>query len=282
MESPRIETNIDEKTVQGFGSEWQAFDQKELPADELARRFDEYFDVFRWDLVHRNSVGFDMGCGSGRWDKLLAPRVGHLHCVDPSSDALDVAQRNLASLPNVSFHNAGVGSPVFAPRSMDFGVSLGVLHHVPDTAAAIKSCVEFLKPGAPLLLYLYYRFDNRPLWFRKVWETSDTVRRGVSRLPFPLRLGFAGVVATTVYWPLARSARALEQLGVDVSNIPLSYYRDSSFYTLRTDALDRFGTRIEHRFTRDEIITMLTDAGCTDIRFSDRTPFWSVCAIRAR
>jgi len=34
-------------------------------------------------------------------------------------------------------------------------MALGVLHSVPDTAAAIRSCAALLKPGAPLLLYLY-------------------------------------------------------------------------------------------------------------------------------
>ena len=57
--------------------------------------------------------------------------------------------------------------------------------------------------------------------------------------------------------------------------------RTASFYTMRTDALDRFGTRLEHRFTRDEIERMMTDAGLTDITFSDRPPFWVACGRRA-
>lgn len=39
-------------------------------------------------------------------------------------------------------------------ESMDFAYSLGVLHHVPDTASGIKSCVEKLKPGATFLFPL--------------------------------------------------------------------------------------------------------------------------------
>ena len=41
-------------------------------------------------------------------------------------------------------------------NSMDFGFSLGVLHHLPDPFEGIKSCVTKLKPGAPFLVYLYY------------------------------------------------------------------------------------------------------------------------------
>ena len=66
-------------------------------------------------------------------------------------------------------------------------------------------------------------------------------------------------------------------LGVDVANWPLSAYRQRSYYSMRTDALDRFGTRIEHRMTRAQIKTMMESAGLQDIRFSEAVPFW--CAV---
>ena len=63
--------------------------------------------------------------------------------------------------------------------------------------------------------------------------------------------------------------------------MPLSAYRRASFYTMRTDALDRFGTRLEQRFTRAEIERMMGEAGLTDIHFSDAVPFWTACGRRA-
>ena len=64
-----------------------------------------------------------------------------------------------------------------------------------------------------------------------------------------------------------------EKLGLNVSNFPLTWYRTEPFYILRTDALDRFGTRLEQRFTKGEIKNMLLDAGFVKIEFSDREPF---------
>jgi SAM-dependent methyltransferase len=220
-----------------------------------------------------------MGCGSGRWARLLAPRVGHLHCIDPSA-ALEIARRNLAGQTNVSFHQAGVDAVRLTPASMDFGISLGVLHHVPDSAAAIKSCAALLKPGAPLLLYLYYRFDNQPGWYRLLWKASELGRRLISRLPQGPRVAVTSLIAALVYWPLARLAKLLAALGINTKSFPLSPYRDASFYTMRTDSLDRFGTRLEQRFTRAEVSAMLVAAGCGDIRFSDKAPYWCVCAVR--
>lgn len=74
---------------------------------------------------------------------------------------------------------------------MGFGYAVGMLHHVPDTAAGIRSCVKKLKPGAPFLFYLYYAFDNRPIWFRLLWRTTAWVRKIISRSPLAVRHTYA-------------------------------------------------------------------------------------------
>jgi ubiquinone/menaquinone biosynthesis C-methylase UbiE len=271
--------NIDDATVAGFGDEWQRFDQSKLPTEERDRLFDGYFNVFPWDDLPVDPEGFDLGCGSGRWAINVAPKVAILHCIDPSA-AIDVAKVNLARFSNCVFHNASVDNIPVADRSMDFGYSLGVLHHIPDTGAALRQCVKKLKPGAPFLLYLYYSFENRPAWFRLVWKLSDVVRNAISILPHGLRYFFSQIIAMFVYWPLARFAALLGRASLNVSSFPLSSYRNASFYTMRTDALDRFGTRLEQRFSRAEIATMMRNAGLSRISFSDAEPYW--CAVGYR
>lgn len=266
--------NIDRATVRDFGREWRRFDQSSLSSAEMSRLGDEYFAVFPWADMPPGAAGFDAGCGSGRWAALVAPRVGHLHCIDASADALGVARRTLARLTNVSFHEAPLDAMPLPDRSMDFGYSLGVLHHLPDPAAGLAACVRKLKPGAPMLIYIYYDFDNRPPWFRTVWRLSDLLRRGLSRLPFRLKSAVAELIAATVYWPLARTARLFERLGCNVAQWPLAFYRSLSFYSMRTDALDRFGTRLEHRMTKAGIKAMMESAGLRDVRFSEAEPYW--------
>jgi len=278
---PERQANIDPLTVAGFGEEWAAFDQSGLDEQEHRDLFDRYFGIFPFNALPPQAEGFDLGCGSGRWAALVSPRVGKLHCIDPSDKALAVARQALQSGSNVDFHLAGADSIPLAPDSQDFGYSLGVLHHIPDTVAALQDCVTRLKRGAPFLVYLYYAFDNRPAWFRRLWRTTESGRHLISRLPFGLRKAVTTVIAATVYWPLARGARLAEQSGRNVSNWPLSPYRDLSFYTMRTDALDRFGTRLEQRFSRTQIEQMMITAGLKDIRFSEREPFWVACGIKA-
>ena len=87
----RRTANRHEQTIRSFGDEWSEFDQKEIEGAEAQAIFNDYFAIFPWGSLPHDAVGFDMGCGSGRWARLVAPKVGHLHCIDPSQ-ALQVAR----------------------------------------------------------------------------------------------------------------------------------------------------------------------------------------------
>ncbi len=274
--------NIDPAVASGFGHEWSTFRQgeRDLSNKDRAAIFEDYFAIFPWQILPPKSVGMDVGCGSGRWSVLVAPRVGHLHLLDASSDALDVARQNLATANNVTFHRASVGELPLPDASLDFAFSLGVLHHVPDTQAAIYAIAAKLKRGAPFLIYLYYALDNRPAWYRALWKLSNVFRVVISRLPETPRLWISQIIAVIIYWPLARLAALVERLGFSAAALPLEYYKDRAFYVMRTDAYDRFCTRLEQRFTRNEIAAMLSVAGFADIRFSEHTPYWCAVGIR--
>jgi len=272
--------NMDASTVDGFGDEWSRFQQEKLDLTDRALMYDDYFKVFPWERLPENAVGADVGCGSGRWAVMVAPKVGHLHLVDASPDALSVARRNMESHSNCSFHVASLDEMPFSGNSLDFAYSLGVLHHIPDTARGIQSVSEKIRPGGIFLAYIYYKFDNRPAWFRALWKVSDMMRAVICRMPYLLRYAVSQVLATLVYWPLSRIALLLEKIYKPLPNFPLFWYRNKSFYSLRTDALDRFGTRMEHRYTRKQIEDMLKAAGFQDIHFSDSAPFWCVSAIK--
>jgi hypothetical protein len=166
--------------------------------------------------------------------------------------------------------------------SQDFGYSLGVLHHIPDAASAMRDCVRKLKPGAQFLVYIYYGFENRPAWFSRVWRASDLVRKGVSRLPFGPRKALTTLFAAGIYFPMARLARLLAKAGLPAENLPLYSYRNSTFYSMRTDALDRFGTPLEHRFTRAEVTAMMARSGLEDIRFREDEPYWVAVGRKRR
>ena len=271
--------NIDHKVVEEFGNEWNEFDQSKLPEDELKSIFKDYFRIFPWNKISKSSSGFDLGCGSGRWAKFVSPKVDKLFCIDPSN-AIEVTKKNLKNFQNCIFIKSGVDELPFEDNSMDFAYSLGVLHHIPDTKDGLKKAVRKLKKGAPFLVYLYYAMDNQPFWFRTLWKISDYLRKAISSLPFRLKLFITNVIALIVYFPLARLCQLFFKIGMDVHSFPLSNYRNKSFYTMRTDALDRFGTKLELRYTRNEIEEMMISAGLIEIIFSNSTPYWCAVGIK--
>ena len=271
--------NIDHKVVEEFGNEWSEFDQSELSEDELISIFNDYFRVFPWENVSKSSVGFDLGCGSGRWAKFVSPKVGKLFCIDPSN-AIEIAKKNLKKFKNCSFIKSGIDQIPLEDNSMDFGYSLGVLHHVPDTVEGLKKAVSKLKKGAPFLVYLYYAMDNQPIWYKFIWKISDFFRKAISSLPFKSKLFITNTIALLIYFPLARFSKFLFKIGINVHSFPLSNYRNKSFYTMRTDALDRFGTKLELRYTRNEIEQMMITAGLINIIFSNSTPYWCAVGIK--
>ena len=207
--------NADPIVTSGFGQEWSTFTQgsADLEAAERKQLFDEYFRLFPWSELPPHAEGLDAGCGSGRWALQIAPLAGRLHLLDASATALDVAKKNLANLANVNFHHASAGDIPLPDNSLDFAYSIGVLHHVPDTTGALRHICSKLKPQAPFLLYLYYALDNRPLWFRAIWQITNTARLIISRLPHRAKLVVSQSIAAVVYWPIARLCTILARLG---------------------------------------------------------------------
>jgi len=273
-ERPVDAPNVDERVVADFGAEWSRFRNKKLDPDELTAMFDDYGSIFPWAELPLGAVGFDAGCGSGRWARFFAPRVGHLHCVDASSEALDVARGNLTDFDNVSFHHGDLTSMPVALGSCDFGYSLGVLHHVPDTEAATRACVDRLKPGAPFLVYLYYDLEGTGLVRRTLLGLVTALRSVTARLPRRPKALVADALALVVYLPLARFAAVVERLGGKPDQLPLFQYRHRSFSVMRNDALDRFGTRLEKRYSRSEVQHLLEGAGLEQVTFSEAPPWW--------
>lgn len=271
------EKNLDVDSVRSFGNEWSRFKQDKLNPMEHDELFNNYFQIFPYHLIDKTSTGFDMGCGSGRWAIKIAPLVRQLICIDASNEALNIAKLNLKNNRNVKYINASVNNVQLECNSQDFGYSLGVLHHIPDTRSALNACTSFLKPGAPFLLYLYYSFDNKNIMYRMMWHLSEIFRFFISRAPNFLKNIITDFIALFVYLPLARMSKFLNSLGISVDLIPLSFYMNLSFYTMRTDSRDRFGTKLEQRFSKMEIERMMINAGLEDIIFSDVSPFW--CAV---
>jgi hypothetical protein len=96
--------NLDRATVRDFGPRMTAFRSDGRRRSGVVAAVPRVHGYFPWASLPDHAVAFDASCGSGRWAALVAPRVGHLNCVDASAEALAVGRNKLAAETNVSFH----------------------------------------------------------------------------------------------------------------------------------------------------------------------------------
>lgn len=266
--------NLDQVTVNSFGEEWTKFDN--FTDEDIKKAGDQYFDIVGDDVLNKDTYVMDLGCGTGRWTKYIQDKVGLVEAVDPSV-AVIAAAGLLKDCGNVRITKASVDELPFVDNSFDLIVCLGVLHHIPNTKKALVDSVKKLKPGGKYLLYLYYALDNRGIIFRSLFSLAHLVRIAVSHLPSFLKKLVCDLIAILIYMPFILLAKLLlilfpkSQVG---KKIPLSYYHDKNFKIIRNDALDRFGTPLEQRFTKKEIEFMMKEAELSDIVFSENEPYW--------
>lgn len=269
------DSNIDKSTVDSFGKEWEAF--HEFNTRDLQRLGDSYFDIVSDEMINNTStVAADFGCGSGRWTKYIAPRVKTIAAIDPS-DAIFAADELLAGVDNAELCKASISNLPFDDNYFDFGFSLGVLHHIPDTNQAMKDCVKKIKPGGYFLVYLYYDFEDRGFLFKTLYRISNAIRKPISRMSPKSKKFVCDILAVLFYMPFVLLSRLLRFFGVSKkirAKIPLHGYESTTFYIIRNDSLDRFGTPLEQRFSKAQITTMMTESGLTDIIFGKEIPYW--------
>jgi len=268
------EDNIDLDTVDSFGDEWTKFGH--FSDKEISIAGDQYFDIVTNEMCHKDSLVLDLGCGTGRWSYYLSDKVKFIEAIDPSTSVLSASELT-KDLGNVRITQATVGSIPFEDNCFDFAMGIGVYHHIPDTHKAISDTIKKLKAGGHFLIYLYYDLDNRGKLYRVLFGAVNLFRLLVSSLPKALKKFACECIALFIYLPLVICTRCFKWLKFSESflrKIPLSYYADKSWNIIRNDALDRFGTPLEQRFSKKELIQLLESCGLDNIVVSSDMPYW--------
>lgn len=96
----------------------------------------------------------DVGAGTGLLGLALAEEVGELVLAEPSAGMLEVAREKLAldGHPHVSAIRFDLLTDPPPDAAFDLAISLLVLHHVIDTAAALAAIRGLLRPGGRIAL----------------------------------------------------------------------------------------------------------------------------------
>jgi SAM-dependent methyltransferase len=265
--------NIDEEVVKSFGEEWHKF--QNFSDEIIATAGIEYFDILNETIINKNSYVVDIGCGTGRWTKYLSQKAAFIEAVDPS-EAIFAADNLLAGISNVRLTKASIERMPFDDNTFDLAMSVGVLHHIPNTQKAMQDCIKKIKAGGYFYCYLYHNLETMG-WFRKTLFTlSELIRKVVCRLPASFKRFVCDILACVIYMPLVFAGRIVKVIGLKniAEKMPLSSYYNKPFFIIRNDALDKFGTKLEQRFSKVQVEEMMKNCGLENIVISSSQPLY--------
>jgi SAM-dependent methyltransferase len=246
------------RTQESFGYEWTHFDDWTASGET---NFEQYFSGLDARTLRTARV-LDAGCGMGRHARMVAPHAARLIAMDFSA-AIEAAARNTRDAGNVDCVQGDITALPFADGAFDYAYSLGVLHHIADTAGALAGIVRKVRPGGRVRVYLYWKHHG---WRGAALRLVDVARRITTRLPHPVLRALcwplSAALMATVIWPY----RLLSQFGVRAhETLPLFVYARYPFRILYNDQFDRLSAPLEQRFDRDEVVRLLQDAGLHDV-----------------
>jgi SAM-dependent methyltransferase len=107
---------------------------------------------------HQGQVVAEVGCGIGTDGTRFAEGGARYVGVDASAVAVRTARQtfDLLGLDGAVVMGDATALPL-GTGTVDFAWSNGVLHHVPDTGAAVAELHRVLRPGGQCLVMLYHR-----------------------------------------------------------------------------------------------------------------------------
>jgi SAM-dependent methyltransferase len=248
---------------------------------ETAARFSEQWT--RWtdlrDYYERQFLGwvapttredfagrivFEGGCGKGRHTDLVA-RFGAKDLVSVDlGESVFVAFQNTRRLPNA---HVVLGDLMRLPVRpvFDLAFSVGVLHHLPDPAAAAASVASVVRDGGRICYWVYGLENNE-------WITRfvDPIRKAMtSKIPYrPLRA--LSAIPAAVIWAAIRTLYRPGPDGKGPRRLPYGEYlasmRGFPFDELQLIVFDQLVTPVAFYLSKAEVEAWFGGGGFQDVQ----------------
>lgn len=117
----------------------------------------------------------DVGCGDGFLAARLARRVPRVVAIDIDGPVLGRARARFPDVP-VAWCQGDILTHPLETGSFDAVLSNAMLHHLPDTRAALRRLSQLVRPGGTLAVVGF----ARPGWRELPWAATSFVARGVA------------------------------------------------------------------------------------------------------
>ncbi len=244
-------------TSERFGYGWTAAG---LP-EPMTAPIDYHLHVMQTALAAPPFTGLILDAGSGEGIDLasvgLTPGCRAVG-VELSAGGIRATAARISTVPRARVVQGNVLALPFASNAFDGAYSYGVVHHTVDAAGAVREIVRVLKPGAPLLIYVYETFERRPLYWQAALALVNAIRRPISRMsPGNIRR-VCGMVAPLVYATCTIPSRHFAW----ASRLPYPASQNPTMASLIPDLYDRFAAPIEERYSERGARQLVEQAGC--------------------
>lgn len=244
----------DDQYVASFSFEWNTHTQTQLDSSnqgiaKSAQILQEKTGLTPEDV--KGKLVLDAGVGAGRFSEILGEWGAKVVGVDLSY-AVESAHHNLSRFPDVQVAQADIFKLPFAPETFDVIISIGVLHHTPDTRRAFESLVPLLKPGGQICIWVYPRagdYITRDEWI-------PFTRRLPNKLFYRFCRSFVPIASRNPHNPIIQYVRGVfpfSQQGMGTENDIL-------------DTFDGFSPHFHGIHTPEEVQGWFRDQGLVEVR----------------
>ena len=143
--------------AESFGFQWNRHRTTQLDSHTgLPISRSRLQEVTGWsDKLYGQTI-LEAGSGAGRFTEVLAETGATVFSMDYST-AVEANFMNHGHLPNLHLFQADMFCIPLRPASFDKVLCLGVIQHTPDPLGAVRSLVQFLRPGGELVVDVYAR-----------------------------------------------------------------------------------------------------------------------------
>lgn len=243
-------------TMHAFGYQWTTF----------VRNFDYFREIFL-SFVRpflkpedfRERLVLEVGCGSGRPASVASSFGAEVVAID-LSEAVQTAHAQSQHYPRLHVVQGDAYALPFRP-CFDFVYSVGVIQHLPDPAAAIRSIARAVPQGHKLVVWVY---GKRERWYQPI----EWLRKATVQMPYRWLHALSWVLALvseiTLLIPYRILSRIYQTKGL-AEKIPGRIYARFPFKENVLGWFDRLGAPVTHYFSKEDVERMLSDAGLSHV-----------------
>jgi uncharacterized protein YbaR (Trm112 family)/ubiquinone/menaquinone biosynthesis C-methylase UbiE len=277
------EDGLVDSTRKGFEYQWSTRQQGKAENSQVVYGYDipNFMQWLIGTFAHGLQAGpqtgawlLDAGCGSAEKARELALRFPQhqVVAIDQSGSIVFTAHQN-GDVPNLHFVRANVWYPPFAEKRFQFVMSIGVLHHTPDTSRAFRSIALLVAPGGDLLTWIYPLPSEDTFWAGLYRQRDHHFLNMGHRLPKRMTMALC-YVYVAVFFPLV--LRFLkEQYKINTKVFPSMIYpqRPTRLQLFKSSVFLSFDNVMpthQFRHSRDELRSWYDECGF--VGFNDTYP----------